>query len=84
MICVLFGALAVIGIAMMLAILVAKGLGQQTQDSVHADALDDWTELAYDFFGEEQVRRMDEEYGPEFKMALLDDILWEDIERSGR
>ena len=84
MIYVLFGALAVIGIAMMLAVLLAKGLRQQTQGSANADASDLWTELADDFFGADQVRRMDEEYGPEFKMALLDDILWEDIERSGR
>ena len=83
MIYVLFGALAIIGIAMMLSILLAKGLRQQTQGSAHADASDPWTELADDFFGEDQVRRMDEEYGPEFKMALLNDILWEDVDRSG-
>jgi len=83
--CVLIGVLFLVAIPIAVAVWWLGSLRQQpTQrreqkpDSGHADA--SWTELATQFFGEDSVREMDRQYGPEYKMALLDEMLWEDSE----
>ena len=85
MACVLIGVLSLVTISIAIAVLWLVALCQQPTHrcepkpySGHADA--SWTELATQFFGEDKVRKMDRQYGPEYKMALLDEMLWEDSE----
>ena len=85
MVGVLIGVLCLVAIPTAIAVWWLGSLRQQPTHrceqkpySGHADA--SWTELATQFFGEDKVRKMDRQYGPEYKMALLDEMLWEDSE----
>ena len=83
--CVLIGVLSLFAIPIAIAVWRLASLRQQPTHrrerqaySGHDDA--SWTELATQFFGEDEVREMDRQYGPEYKIALLDEMLWEDLE----
>ena len=83
MACVLIGVLSLIAISIAISVWWLGSLRQQPTHqrerkphSGHDGA--SWTELATQFFGE--VRKIDRQYGPEYKMALLDEMLWEDSE----
>jgi len=83
--CVLIGVLSLVAIPIAVAVWWLRSLRhppahrcKQEPYSGHVDV--SWTELATRFFGEDKVREMDRQYGPEYKMALLDEMLWEDSE----
>lgn len=85
MACVLIGVLSLVAIPMAIAVWWLGSLHQQPTHrcerqthSGHDDA--SWTELATQLFGEDKVREMDRQCGPEYKLALLDEMLWEDSE----
>jgi len=84
-------AIVVIGVLSLVAMLIAiavRWLGSLVRQPAHrpehepysGQADDSWTELATQFFGEAKVREMDRQHGPEYKMALLDEMLWEESE----
>ena len=82
---VLIGVLSLIAIPIAVAVWWLWSLRQQPthrRERQTYSGRDDasWTELATQFFGEDKVREMDRQYGPEYKMALLDEMLWEDLE----
>ena len=86
--CVLIGALAVLAIPVILVVWLVESVRRQprqryqrTQYKRAGRDHDPLAEFANEFFGQDEVRRMDEQYGPEYKMALLDEMMWEDIEQ---
>jgi len=87
-VCVLIGALAVLAIPVILVVWLVESIRRQPRQRYQRAQYkrarrddDPWTEFANQFFGQDEVRRMDEKYGPEYKIALLDEMMWEDLQQ---
>jgi len=88
MICTVIVTLTVLAISAALVVWLVESLRQQPaqryqQTQYHVPWREDapWNEFATGLFGEDEVRKMDEKYGPDYKMALLDEVLWDDFEQ---
>jgi len=84
---ILLGALLVLGIPIALVVWVLKLLRrrppltrQQAQVYPGMDEPDPGVTILNQILGEDEVKKLDERYGKDYKMALLDDILWEDVD----